>query len=107
MVFIEWDNSIVQKCVSIQCVGLCFCSFLEEYNLLGVGKEPPVIHCAQKKRINSSNEDGAQAHTFGVHQNRIEFIAVNWISVLLFLMLFRAKPLQRDANSISVCRSFR
>lgn len=28
-----------------------------------------------------------QAHIFGVHQNRIEFIVVNWISVLLFLML--------------------
>lgn len=38
-----------------------------------------------------------QAHIFGVHQNRIEFIVVNWISVLLFLMLTKGS----QCNEIS------
>lgn len=48
-------------------------------NLGGVGKS--LFSCTKKESIRRS------ARLFAVHQNRIEFILVNWISFLLFLLL--------------------
>lgn len=54
-------------------------------NLRGVGKSLwSNIDCETK------NQFVERTRLFGVHQNRIEFIVVNWISFLLFLLLTKA-----------------